>query len=109
MKSSRNLQEEPWNESSRGSGAGWWKQLCTLTRRSSLNMTRDVGYYWLRIVFYILVSVSAGTFFFNIGTSNRAIMSRGKCDGFIYGLMVCLAIGGIPFFIEDIKVKLTHT
>ncbi|KAF3441193.1 hypothetical protein FNV43_RR15105 [Rhamnella rubrinervis] len=97
--------EEPCTESNKGSGAGrWWKQLCTLTRRSSLNMTRDVGYYWLRIVFYILVSVSAGTFFFNIGTSNRAISARGKCDGFIYGLMICLAIGGIPFFIEDIKV-----
>ncbi|KAF3442679.1 hypothetical protein FNV43_RR16596 [Rhamnella rubrinervis] len=50
--------EEPCTESNKGSGAGrWWKQLCTLTRRSSLNMTRDVGYYWLRIVFYILVSI----------------------------------------------------
>ncbi|KAL2659703.1 hypothetical protein AAZV13_03G101600 [Glycine max] len=38
-----------------GSSATWWKQMCTLTKRSFLNMTRDIGYYWLRIVFYILV------------------------------------------------------
>ncbi|CAB4308834.1 unnamed protein product [Prunus armeniaca] len=39
-----------------GSQASWWKQLSTLLRRSSLNMSRDVGYYWLRIIIYILVS-----------------------------------------------------
>ncbi|KAH7511837.1 hypothetical protein FEM48_Zijuj12G0024800 [Ziziphus jujuba var. spinosa] len=98
------LIEQPPNESNNGSAAGWWNQLCTLTCRSSLNMSRDIGYYWLRIVFYILVSASAGSFFFNIGTGNRAILTRGKCDGFIYGLMICLVIGGIPFFIEELKV-----
>ncbi|KAK7244556.1 hypothetical protein RIF29_39380 [Crotalaria pallida] len=80
------------------------KQLCTLTRRSLLNMSRDIGYYWLRIVFYILVSVSAGFLYFNIGTSYGAIVSRGKCDGFIYGFMAFLCLGGLPFFLDELKV-----
>ncbi|TKY62630.1 ABC transporter G family member 15 [Spatholobus suberectus] len=80
------------------------KQLCTLTNRSFLNMTRDIGYYWLRIAFYILISVSAGILYFNIGTSNEAILSRGKCDGFIYGLMIFLCLGGAPFYLEELKV-----
>nr|GMD73736.1 ABC transporter G family member 15-like [Ipomoea batatas] len=38
-------------QSIKGSQAGWGKQLKTLTQRSFLNMNRDVGYYWSRIVF----------------------------------------------------------
>ncbi|KAK7396233.1 hypothetical protein VNO78_17093 [Psophocarpus tetragonolobus] len=80
------------------------KHLCTLTNRSILNMTRDIGYYWLRIVFYILLSVSAGFLLFNIGTTNEAILSRGKCNGFILGLMIILCLGGVPFYHEELKV-----
>ncbi|KAL1351258.1 hypothetical protein AAHE18_06G083500 [Arachis hypogaea] len=80
------------------------KQLCTLTHRSFLNMTRDIGYYWLRILFYILVSVCAGFLYLNVGTSNNAILPRSKCDGFIYGFMTFLCIGGMPFFLEELKV-----
>jgi len=82
----------------------WLNQLCTLTDRSFLNMSRDFGYYWLRIVFYIMMSVSAGVLLFNIGTSNEAIMTRGKCDGFVFGLMIFLCLGGVPFYHEELKV-----
>ncbi|CAJ1912444.1 unnamed protein product [Sphenostylis stenocarpa] len=82
----------------------WLKQLWTLTNRSFLNMTRDIGYYWLRIVFYIIMSVSAGCLLFNIGTSNEALISRGKCDGFIFGLMIFLCLGGVPFYHEELMV-----
>ncbi|CAN6719174.1 unnamed protein product [Malus baccata var. baccata] len=84
------LTERPAEPSNKGSSAIWWKQLCTLISRSSINMSRDIGYYWLRSVFYILIAVT--------------IVVRGKCDGFIYGLMICLSIGGIPFVIEELKV-----
>ncbi|KAK7378134.1 hypothetical protein VNO80_03571 [Phaseolus coccineus] len=82
----------------------WLNQLCTLTDRSFLNMSRDFGYYWLRILFYIMMSVSAGVLLFNIGTSNEAIITRGKCDGFIFGLMIFLCLGGVPFYHEELKV-----
>ncbi|KAM1109638.1 hypothetical protein ACFX13_009173 [Malus domestica] len=98
------LTEKPAGKSNKGSSAMWGKLLCTLISRSSINMSRDIGYYWLRSVFYILIAVSAGSFFFHIGTNNQAMIAREKCDGFIYGLMICLSIGGIPFVIEELKV-----
>ncbi|CAN1256250.1 ABC transporter G family member 15 [Linum perenne] len=81
----------------------WWKQFRTLTHRSFLHMTRDLGYYWLRILFYIMVSLSTGTLEFDIGTSSASIIARAKVDGFLYGLMICLSIGGLPFFLDEIK------
>ncbi|TXG70340.1 hypothetical protein EZV62_005275 [Acer yangbiense] len=87
------------------SNAGWWKQLWTLSGRSFLNMSRDMGYYWLRTLFYILVSVSAGNLYFNIGLSYQSIVQRAKCDAFVYGFMICLSIGGLSFFLEEFKVK----
>jgi len=70
-------------------------------------MTRDIGYYWLRIVFYILVGITVGTLYFHIGTANNSILDRGKCVSFIYGFNICLSCGGLPFFIEELKVGKT--
>ncbi|KAJ1429998.1 P-loop containing nucleoside triphosphate hydrolase [Sesbania bispinosa] len=96
--------EEQVTESNLRSTTSWCRQLCTLTKRSFLNMTRDMGYYWLRIIFYLLVSICMGTLFFHIGTDNNSILARGKCLSFIYGFMICLSCGGLPFFIEELKV-----
>jgi len=96
------LQEEPL--AGKIYDTSWLNQLWTLTNRSFLNMIRDFGYYWLRIVFYIMISVSAGCILFDIGTSNEAIVSRGKCDGFVFGLMIFLCLGGVPFYHEELKV-----
>ncbi|KAL6205073.1 PREDICTED: ABC transporter G family member 12-like [Fragaria vesca subsp. vesca] len=87
-----------------GSQASWWRQLSTLLRRSSLNMSRDVGYYWLRICIYILVSVCVGTIFFHVGTGYTAIFARAACGAFITGFMTFMSIGGFPSFIEEMKV-----
>ncbi|KAK7285623.1 hypothetical protein RJT34_20399 [Clitoria ternatea] len=98
------MYDEQEMESNERSSTSWRKQLCTLTKRSFLNMTRDIGYYWLRIIFYILVSISIGTLFFHIGTDNHSILARGKCVSFIYAFMISLSCGGLPFFIEELKV-----
>lgn len=87
-----------------GSQATWWKQLTTLTRRSLVNMSRDVGYYWLRIIVYLIVSVCVGTIFFDVGNSYTAILARGACGAFISGFMTFMSIGGFPSFIEEMKV-----
>lgn len=86
------------------SQAGWWKQLDTLTRRSFVNMSRDMGYYWLRIIIYLVVSICVGTIFFDVGTSYTAILARGACGGFITGFMTFMSIGSFPSFIEDMKI-----
>ncbi|XP_060966494.1 ABC transporter G family member 15 isoform X1 [Cannabis sativa] len=92
-------------ESRRGSQAKWWKQLSVLTCRSFKNMSRDVGYYWVRIIVYIILSLCVGSIFFNVGTSFTAILARGACGGFIAGFMTFMSIGGFPSFLEEMKVK----
>ncbi|XP_031259587.1 ABC transporter G family member 15-like [Pistacia vera] len=86
------------------SEASWWKQLTTLTRRSLVNMSRDVGYYWARIAIYLVVSICVGTIFFDVGYSYTAILARVSCGAFITGFMTFMSIGGFPSFIEEMKV-----
>lgn len=71
-----------------------------------MNMSRDIGYYWLRIIIYIIVSICVGTVFFDVGTGYNAILARGACGGFISGFMTMMSIGGFPSFIEEMKVLL---
>eukprot|EP00249_Psilotum_nudum_P032001 c47085_g1_i1 orf=80-2188(-) len=89
---------------STGSQASFWMQSFTLTRRSFTNMSRDVGYYWLRLVIYILVSICVGTIYYKVGTSYNAILARGSCGSFIFGFVTFMSIGGFPSFVEDMKV-----
>jgi len=99
------LQEGLETEINLGSQASWWKQLKTLTRRSFVNMCRDVGYYWLRIIIYIIVSICVGTIYFDVGYGYTSILARGACGAFISGFMTFMSIGGFPSFIEEMKVK----
>ncbi|KAD4384462.1 hypothetical protein R6Q59_011417 [Mikania micrantha] len=92
------------NMASTAGQAGWWKQLTTLTRRSFVNMSRDMGYYWLRVIIYLVVSICVGTIFYDVGTGYTAIFARGACGGFITGFMTFMSIGSFPSFIEDMKI-----
>ncbi|GLT51027.1 hypothetical protein SLA2020_244740 [Shorea laevis] len=86
------------------SEARWLKQLSTLTKRSFVNMSRDVGYYWVRIVTYIFVSICVATVFFDVGYSYTSILARVACGVFITGIMSFMSIGGFPSFVEEMKV-----
>lgn len=57
-----------------GSQAGFLMQAFTLTRRSFVNMSRDLGYYWLRLLVYIVVTICIGTIYLNVGTSYNSIL-----------------------------------
>ncbi|KAH7277149.1 hypothetical protein KP509_39G036200 [Ceratopteris richardii] len=89
---------------SSGSQASFFMQAYTLTKRSYINMFRDVGYYWLRLVIYILVSLCVGTIYYKVGTGYNAILARGSCGAFIFGFVTFMSIGGFPSFVEDMKV-----
>lgn len=67
-------------------------------------MSRDIGYYWLRIMVYIVVAICVGTIFFNVGNGKGAVLARGSCGGFISGFMTFMSIGGFPSFAEEMKV-----
>ena len=43
-------------------------------RRSYVNMSRDMGYYWLRLVIYIMLTVCIGSIYFKVGNEFSAIM-----------------------------------
>ncbi|KAL6341926.1 hypothetical protein AAG906_038171 [Vitis piasezkii] len=89
-----------------GSKARWWVQLLTLVRRSFVNMSRDWGYYRIRVLAYILLSLSVGTVFYDIGTTTSfiALLARVNCGGYVMGLLTLLSIAGFPSFIEEVKV-----
>ncbi|MBA0738465.1 hypothetical protein Gogos_011814 [Gossypium gossypioides] len=87
-----------------GSRASFLMQSYTLTKRSFVNMSRDFGYYWLRLLIYVVVTVCIGTIYLNIGTSYNSILARGACASFVFGFVTFMSIGGFPSFVEDMKV-----
>ncbi|KAF6989155.1 hypothetical protein CFC21_006521 [Triticum aestivum] len=87
-----------------GSQASFGMQAVTLTKRSFVNMSRDFGYYWLRLVIYIVVTVCIGSIYLNVGTKYNSILARGACASFIFGFVTFMSIGGFPSFVEDMKV-----
>jgi hypothetical protein len=76
-----------------GSQASFVMQCVTLTRRSFTNMMRDIGYYWLRLVMYFLISVCMGTIFWRVGNDYNAIL---VCNSHTsWQAQVCLREGKI--------------
>ncbi|KAK3142005.1 hypothetical protein QOZ80_4BG0340960 [Eleusine coracana subsp. coracana] len=87
-----------------GSQASFLMQAYTLTKRSFINMSRDFGYYWLRLLIYILVTVCIGTIYLDVGTKYTSILARGACAAFVFGFVTFMSIGGFPSFVEEMKV-----
>jgi hypothetical protein len=48
-------------------------QCLVLTRRSFVNMYRDLGYYWLRVAIYVSLALGLATLFYNLGSDNDSI------------------------------------
>ncbi|CAM0951799.1 unnamed protein product [Alopecurus aequalis] len=79
-------------------------QSFVLTKRSFVNMYRDLGYYWLRFGIYIALCLCCGTIFYNIGDSYGSIQARGSMLMFVAAFLTFMAIGGFPSFVEDMKI-----
>ncbi|KAF7127180.1 hypothetical protein RHSIM_Rhsim11G0138000 [Rhododendron simsii] len=86
------------------SHASFFTQCLVLTKRSSVNMSRDLGYYWLRLAIYVTLSLGVGTIFYDIGSGNDSIQARGAMLSFIASFLTFMTIGGFPSFVEDMKV-----
>ncbi|XP_002525837.3 ABC transporter G family member 1 [Ricinus communis] len=84
--------------------ASFITQSLILTRRSSVNMFRDLGYYWLRLAIYVALAVGLATVFGNLGSSYASIKDRGSLLMFIASFLTFMAIGGFPSFVEDMKI-----
>ncbi|KAH9712943.1 hypothetical protein KPL71_020188 [Citrus sinensis] len=88
----------------KGNQASFITQSLVLTKRSFVNMYRDLGYYWLRFVIYVALGLCIGTIFHDIGSSYGSIQARGSMLMFIAAFLTFMAIGGFPSFVEDMKI-----
>ncbi|KAF2294130.1 hypothetical protein GH714_007737 [Hevea brasiliensis] len=83
--------------------ASFLTQSLILTRRSSINMFRDHGYYLLRFGIYVSLAISLATVFPDLGFSYKSIQDRGSLIMFIATFLTFMTIGGFPSFVEDMK------
>ncbi|XP_057976701.1 ABC transporter G family member 1-like [Malania oleifera] len=86
------------------SHANFHTQCLILTRRSFVNMYRDLGYYWLRFAIYVIVAIGLGTIFYDIGHTYKSIQARCSMLMFVASFLTFMAIGGFPSFVEDMKI-----
>ncbi|KAI3509403.1 hypothetical protein L1887_24652 [Cichorium endivia] len=84
--------------------ASFSTQCLVLTRRSFINMHRDLGYYWLRLAIYVALSIGLGTLFYDVGSNYSSIQARSSMLMFVASFLTFMAIGGFPSFVEDMKV-----
>uniref|UniRef100_A0A0E0IGT8 ABC transporter domain-containing protein n=1 Tax=Oryza nivara TaxID=4536 RepID=A0A0E0IGT8_ORYNI len=84
--------------------AGFVTKTLVLTRRSFVNMYRDIGYYWLRLAIYVAISLSLGMIFYNVGYGPDSARSRSSMLMFIGTLLTFMAIAGFPSFVEDMMI-----
>uniref|UniRef100_A0ACD5YYT6 Uncharacterized protein n=1 Tax=Avena sativa TaxID=4498 RepID=A0ACD5YYT6_AVESA len=75
-----------------------------LTKRSMVNMYRDIGYYWLRFAIYIGLFLTIGTIFLNVGYTYASIQARASMLMYTSTFVTMMAIGSFPSFVEDMKV-----
>ncbi|KAF0889752.1 hypothetical protein E2562_030526 [Oryza meyeriana var. granulata] len=84
--------------------ASFFTKLLVLTRRSFINMHRDIGYYWMRLAIYMGIGICLGTIFYQVGYSYSSIQTRCEVIMYTTALLTFMAIGGFPSFVEDVKV-----
>ncbi|KAJ9561263.1 hypothetical protein OSB04_006423 [Centaurea solstitialis] len=84
--------------------ASFTTQCLVLTRRSFVNMHRDLGYYWMRLGIYLALCLGLGTIFYNLGSSYSSIQARSSMLMFVASFLTFMTIGGFPSFVEDMKV-----
>ncbi|KAK6135452.1 hypothetical protein DH2020_030821 [Rehmannia glutinosa] len=84
--------------------ANLFTQCLILTKRSFINMYRDLGYYWLRLAIYVALGLGLGSVFYDLGSNYNSIHERGSLLMFVASLLTIMAIGGFPSFVEDLKV-----
>ncbi|XP_020258175.1 ABC transporter G family member 11-like [Asparagus officinalis] len=88
----------------KGNQASFISQCTVLTKRSFVNMYRDLGYYWLRLAIYAALCLSIGTMFHNIGHDYGSIQARGSALMFVAGFLTFMGISGFPSFVEEMKI-----
>ncbi|ONK74133.1 uncharacterized protein A4U43_C03F3110 [Asparagus officinalis] len=100
----RTMANEEGDLVKKGNQASFISQCTVLTKRSFVNMYRDLGYYWLRLAIYAALCLSIGTMFHNIGHDYGSIQARGSALMFVAGFLTFMGISGFPSFVEEMKI-----
>jgi len=89
----------------RSSGhANAYERVLILTWRSFLNMSRDFGYFWLRLVLYMLLMICIGTTFSHLGHTLYSVRVRVAAIFISVAFTSFMSIGGFPPHIREIKL-----
>ncbi|XP_020592933.1 ABC transporter G family member 3 isoform X2 [Phalaenopsis equestris] len=79
-------------------------RITVLTWRTLLTMSRERKYFWIRLLLYILLALSIGTVFSNIGHSLSSVMVRVSAIFVFVSSILLLSIAGLPAHIKEIKI-----
>ncbi|KAJ6792570.1 ABC transporter G family member 3 [Iris pallida] len=79
-------------------------RIAVLTWRSLLVMSREWKYFWIRLVLYVLLTLSVGTIFYRIGHSLSSVMVRISAIFAFVSFISLLSIAGLPAHVKQIKV-----
>eukprot|EP01025_Chloroclados_australasicus_P007707 TRINITY_DN1255_c0_g2_i1.p1 TRINITY_DN1255_c0_g2~~TRINITY_DN1255_c0_g2_i1.p1 ORF type:complete len:648 (-),score=54.65 TRINITY_DN1255_c0_g2_i1:460-2403(-) len=77
-----------------------------LIQRNFLNMLRNMGIFWLRLVMYVILCVCLGTIFIDLDKSWNDVNARAAVMFYIVSFLTFMSVAGFPAFIEDMKVFL---
>ncbi|KAM0885838.1 hypothetical protein ACQ4PT_030088 [Festuca glaucescens] len=75
-----------------------------LTWRSLIIMSRDWKYFWSRLVLYMLLALSIGTMFIDIGHSLSSVVVRVSAIFVFVSFVILLSVCGVPAHINEIKI-----
>ncbi|CAN6557035.1 unnamed protein product [Malus baccata var. baccata] len=84
--------------------AGAATRIAVLTWRSLLIMSRDWKYYWLRLILYMIFTLSVGTVFSGSGHSLSSVMTKVAAIFVFISFTALLSISGVPAVIKEIKI-----
>lgn len=84
--------------------AGAATRVAVLTWRSLLIMSRDWKYYWLRLILYMIFTLSVGTVFSGSGHSLSSVATKVAAIFVFVSFTALLSISGVPAVIKEIKI-----
>jgi hypothetical protein len=86
-----------------------FSQTLTLTHRTLLDSTRDVGVFWLRLGMYLGLCLCLGTVYFQLGKNWSEASSRGGLLFFTMAFLTFMSVSGFPVFVDNMKVRVHST
>ncbi|WCJ40203.1 ABC transporter G family member 3 [Euphorbia peplus] len=79
-------------------------RIAVLTWRSLLIMSREWKYYWLRLILFMLLTLSIGTVFSGLGHSLSSVVTRVAAVFIFVSFASLLSIAGVPSLLKEIRI-----